>query len=444
MLSACLLFGLLSPRRSLLAIHAQSPTDPLAYAPGMSVGARVQLGLNIFPSDWNYQGKLAEEVSEDRKLAGFRLLSVSPKAVKVAAGFTEIPCSFIGTTPVVTVFSQDGAKHRFTIDTGAVHSYMRSDMAASLNFGRTDALPLCLYLPEHKWIHFKAEVDRNLAVLASPSADFPVDGILGMNALACLQLKIDYRQRKMWGRVSATAFDTSAAGAALGLTVATTLVAIPMMKQDSGRYAVSASFGETTLPMEVDTGANVLGLGPKSIAKLTLNRVGGGEVLVENGTKLLSRYLAGDSNIGDVKFLWPVVHEGLDDSTEIGGFGPSILPHQVVIIDYPDRKLFTLKPTESELVEQALGQLISGVARIQGDSVLLDMPDIVGTSKALLMKIQNRTTASVLSDLRLWSKGVADARVRLLALYRQLGSPGGSITIIQDGMTKIIPIGPTG
>jgi hypothetical protein len=429
----------------------QDPHDPLIFGPGVSIGSRLQYGTNVVPADWAYTGTLAEKSSQDDKLEGFHILTLTKPEAKPAPlteSFIEVPCDFIGTTPVVAVFSQDGEKHRFTIDTGAVHTYMRATMAATLNFGRIDPLPLCLLLPSEKWVHFKAEVNRSIAVLAAPYPDFPADGILGMNALACLQLKIDYKRRKLWARISSKPLDVSQVSSELTPNVKSKtpapVVAVPIKRQDSGRYSIDVSFGDKTLPLELDTGANLIGLAPSTISTLTLEKVGEGQVLIENGTRPLSKYLAPEAKVGDVRFRWPVVHEGADPRADIGGFGPSVLPHQTVIIDYPGRRLYTLKPTEDELVEQAAGQLISGIVRILPNGVILDMPDIVGPSKAVLTKIQDHPAATVIVDLRLLARGDSPARSRLVSLYKYLSSPKGKITILQEGKEIAIEIGVTG
>lgn len=407
------------------------------------MGSRLQFGVNVMPSDWTYSGKLAETVTQDDRQSGFKFLNLSKPggASKFEDGFTEVPCDFIGTTPVVAVYSQDGQKHRFTIDTGALHSYMRPGMAQALSSGREDPLPLCLYLPPDRWIHFKAEVNRSIAVLANPGPDFPADGILGMNALACVQMKIDYKHRKLWVRASPQPMDTKSVSAELGASPNAQVASIPLTRQDSGRYTVDVSLGGKSLPLEFDTGANVLGVAPSSLSDLKIDKVGGGQVLVENGNKLLAKYLATDAKVGDIKLLWAGVREGADPRAEVGGLGPSILPHQQVLVDYPGKCVYTLKPTEDELVEQALGQFVSGVARLQAGGVALDMPDVFGASKAVLTKIQDRTTTSVVADLRLLAKGDMAAQSRLLSLYKAVSASGGHISILQDGKDSTIEIG---
>jgi len=325
---------------------------------------------------------------------------------------------------------------------------MRATTARALNFGREDPLPMCLYLPNDTWIHFKSEVDRSIAVLAVPNPDFPVEGILGMNALECCQVKVDFKQRKLWLRVSPKALDVKPASTELGVgptsQISNPIVTIPIKRRESGRFSLEASIGGKNVPLEIDTGANLIGLSPASIPALKLEKVGEGEVLVENGLKPLSKFIAPDTTVGEIRFLWPVVREGVDPKAELGGFGPSVSPHQVVIVDYPGLRLLTLRPTEEESVEQAMSQFISGTARIQKDMVLIDMPDVVGTARTVLKKIQNQTAATVLHDLRLLAKGNAQARLRLMALYKQVCARKGTITIEQAGTETTIEIGHSG
>jgi hypothetical protein len=417
----------------------------------MVIGSRLQYGINVVPSDWRLNGSLTERATSDEKLKGFRILTLArpgsaPKGNDVDAdAFVEVPCEFMGSTPVVTVFSQDGEKHRFTIDTGAVRSYMQVNLVRSLNAGGTGPVPLCFYLPNDKWIHFKGEFDPSIAVLAYPNPDFPVDGILGMNAISCLQLKVDYRARKLWARISSKPLEAKESLSELGVITASKapsqLVTIPMRRLDSGRYAVDVVVGSNTLPVEIDTGASVLGLPPGLLAALHLERVGDAQVLVQNGPKQLSKYLAPDARIGGIKLLWPIIHEGADARAEVGGLGPSVLPHSQVLIDYPGLRLLTIQPTDDESVAQAAGQIIAGAVKLEHNEVVMDMPDVFGPSKAVLTKVQDRPVASFLSDLRLLNKGDAGARMRLLELYKSVIGPKGHITIRQNGAETTVEIG---
>ncbi len=426
----------------------QDPNDPLIFAPSVRMGSRLQFGINVVPADWRYQGKLAESVTEDDNLTGFRILkmlrtgsSSSPPARDDGA-FSEVPCDFSGTTIVISAFSQDGQKHRFILDSGAVKSYVRATLPMEEGGGLRDALPLCLFLPADRWLNFIAAFDPSVGVLANPSPDFPFDGIVGMNAVSCLQLKISYSQRRLWARISSKPLDPKQAGSQLGLTAATMdrLVAIPMTPQKTGRFSVDLDLAGKTVPMEVDTGASVLGVAPSALPQLPLEKVGRGSVLVQGGSQRLSKYLAPAARLGAISFLWPVVYEGTDPRAELGGIGPSMFPHHGVIIDYPGRRLYTLVPTADESVEQALGQLVAGVARIRPSGVLLDMPNVFGQSTTLLVKVQDKPTSVVLSDLRKLLKGDIAARSRLMDLYLQLNGPYGHITVSQDGAETTLNI----
>ncbi|MFX8922296.1 hypothetical protein ABTN04_19820, partial [Acinetobacter baumannii] len=71
--------------------------------------------------------------------------------------FVEVPCEFDGTIPVVTAFAQNGERHKFIVDTGALSCYAKPAVAEALN--RSDnPFPMAVMLADHKWLHFKAEV----------------------------------------------------------------------------------------------------------------------------------------------------------------------------------------------------------------------------------------------------------------------------------------------
>lgn len=427
-----------------LAIHAspptlwnQNPSDPLAFGPGMHVGSRLQYGLNVLPTGWTYTGTLAERSTVDTNLTGFQIIGVNrpDSGVKRDSDkFDEVPCDFLGSTPVVTVFAQDGSRHKFSVDSGATHSYVQAALAQNLNFGREEPLPMCLYLPNDKWVHFKAEVDRSIAVLASSSEDFPVEGILGTNAISCLQLKIDYRAKKVWARVSSKSLDDKVIAEQLG----TRKSLVPITRQDSGRYTVDVRFGAKTIPLELDTGASLIGLMPSTIKDLNLEKVGQAQVLVQNGTKTLSKYVATDVIVGDSKLLWPIIHEGFDARLSYGGFGPSMLPHQQVILDFPGLRMFVVKPTEAETIAQAISQLISNTVMLENGEAILDAPDIVGPARAAITKLEDQPIAAVILDLRKIAKGDSTARARILALCRALNASEGHFTIRQNGVEIVI------
>ena len=98
-------------------------------------------------------------------------------------------------------------------------------------------------------------------------------------------------------------------------------------------------------------------------------------------------------------------------------------------------------PTTDEWVTQALGQMISGTVAIDNNGVVLDMPDVVGKTRAMLTKVQAEPVASVIATLRSWISGNAAAKSKLLELYRQLNTKG-RLTIVQGGETKLIEISP--
>jgi len=436
----CIVFGIFVTTG--VGAFGQDAHDPLVFGPGIPVGSRLQYGENVLPVDWSYQGNLSEAVTEDDGIPGFRIVTLLDAAIPrngSGEGFDHLDGDFIGTTPVVTAFAQNGEKHRFLVDTGALHSYIRPSVAEALNGGQDIPFPMALQVADHKWLHFKVEVDRNVAVLATPDPDFPVDGILGMNAIACMQLKIDYVHRKLWARLAKKPLDASQAATELGIGKSTVgkdpVKSVAMKRQASGRYAIEAILDGKVSLVEVDTGANVIGLSPSAISKLGMDHVGEGSVLVEAGTKSLATYLARSAKVDDISLIWPVIHQGQTQDQDVGGFGPSVFPHQAVIIDYPGSRLFTLTPTEDELVEQAVGQLISGVVRLEGKETVLDLPEIVGKSRAVLVKIQDQPVNLVIQEIRSLSKGDLNARARLIALYKQLNT-NGHISIRQNGIER--------
>ena len=184
-----------------------------------------------------------------------------------------------------------------------------------------------------------------------------------------------------------------------------------------------------------------MGINGHDAASLNLESVGSGAVLVEGGARNLKRYLATSVNLVGLQFPWPIIHEADTSSSDIGGFGPSVLPHQTVIIDYPGLRLHTLMPTTDEWVTQALGQMISGTVAIDNKGVVLDMPDVVGKTRAMLTMVQAEPVASVIATIRSWISGNAAAKSKLLELYRQLNTKG-RLTIVQGGETKLIEISP--
>ncbi len=425
----------------------QDPLDPLVLGPGLMGGSRLQHGDNLFPSDWKVDGKLREISSVNLDIKGFQMVtldkaSATPKKSNQDS-FQEIPCEFMGTTPLVTVFAQNGTKAKFAVDSGALKSYIQPALAQAWNRGNEAPFPMVLMLSPGSWVHFKTEVDRNVRVLAIPGPDFRAEGILGMNALSGLQLKVDYRHRKLWARLSPRPFEGSDAATELTPGKLGTLKTVGLHHDISGRFALDATIGKEIVPLEVDTGANVLGLTSEVVKLLKLEKSGEGAVLVERGTRALDTYLAPPTVIGDIPLLWPVTHRADSDETKLGGFGPALFPHPVVIIDYPGLCLYTVSPTADETIAQALGQLISGVVRIEGTEVVLDLPDIVGKSRAVLVKVQDRPISTVLIDLRGVLSGKEQSRKSLENLFRQL-TVGGHITIRQDQILKLIEISPAG
>lgn len=424
---------------------SQSPTDPLVFGPGMRVGSRLQYGLNVLPSDWIAGGKPAETSSVDANLKGFQIITVSrpnSQAKRDGNGFSEVPCDFLGTTPIVTVFSQDGSRHRFSVDTGAARSYLKPALAQSLNFGREDPIPMCLYLSAEKWVHFKAEVDRSIAVLSAQDSDFPVDGILGTNAIACLQLKIDYRARKLWARVSSKPTDDKQLATMLGgAASASRLSSIPITRQDYGRFTIDVQFGARPVTLELDTGASLIGLLPDVIADLKLVKVGETQVLIQNGTRALSKYIANDVKVCESRLLWPTIHEGIDPHLKFGGFGPSTLPHKQVILDFPGLRMVTLSPTETELIESGLSQLLSSPVRFGTNEVTLDSGESTGEPKKVITRIQDKPISAIIQDFRLIAKGDLAAHNRILEICRALNTTLGHISIRQGGIESTIAIG---
>ena len=421
---------------------SQDPSDPLLTAPNMVGGSRLQFGKNIFPATWSYAGKLKEPVSEDITLPNFKIEYVAgakSNPGEATREFEEIPCEFFGTTPIVTVIAQNGERHKFSLDTGALSTYIRPAIAAKLNGGQLFPFPMVLQCGSHTWVHFRVGVSQSIAILRSDNLGFPADGILGMNAVACMQLKIDYQRRKLWARISSKPLEKSLIEREL--TSSTPSVSIPITKQDSGRYSIETQINGHALPLELDTGASIMGLNRHDAASLNLESVGSGAVLVEGGARTLKRYLATSVNLMALQFPWPIIHEADTSDSDIGGFGPSVLPHQTVIIDYPGLKLHTLIPTTDEWVTQALGQMISGTVAIDNNGVVLDMPDVVGKTRAMLTKVQAEPVASVIATLRSWISGNAAAKSKLLELYRQLNTKG-RLTIVQGGETKLIEISP--
>ena len=417
---------------------AQDPSDPLVTARNMSGSSRLQFGKNILPADWSYAGKMAEAVTEDLSLPHFKIEYLSGPTASpgdTTEGFEEVPCEFFGTTPIVTVLAQNGERHKFSVDSGALGSFIRPSIAERLNYGTNAPFPMVLQCGRHIWVHFRVGVNPRIAILSSENSGFPADGILGMNAIACMQLKIDYRKRKLWIRTNSSPLESPLVQKELPSS--TYAVTIPMTRQESGRYSIDTEVNGHPLPLEVDTGASIMGLGGRDATTLNLESVGTGDVLVEGGTRKLKRYLASSANLAGISFPWPIIHEAEMAESDIGGFGPSVLPHQTVIIDYPGLNLYTLRPNIDELVIQALGQLISGAVIFDNNGVLLDMPEVVGKSRAILTKIQNEPVGSVITTLRSWIAGQPEAKSKLMNLYRKLNS-GGHLTIIQNGQTKLI------
>ncbi|MDR3691543.1 MAG: hypothetical protein P4L46_19340 [Fimbriimonas sp.] len=436
---------LLSASTTCAVAAKQDPHDSLVFAPGSPVGSRLQYGENVYPSDWSVAGHITESTREEDGLAGFKIVTLQEANEKLrkTAGdeFRELPCEFIGTTPIVTVFAQNGEKHRFLVDSGALQSYVKPSVAESLNNGLDVSFPMALQLTDHRWLHFKVGVDRNVAVLSGADPTFPADGILGMNALACLQLKLDYRHRKAWTRLSAKPLVSAEVSKALGASTKPSdvgsLDTIEMKRQESGRYAISVTLAAKTALVEIDTGANVIGLSPQAIVRLGLTRVGEGSVLVEHGTRSLSMFYAPSAEIGGIPLFWPVVREGVTQDPEVGGIGPSVLPHQEAVIDYPGRTFYTLKPSADEKVEQAASQLLSGVVRLEGKEVVLDVPDIVGKARAVLVKIQDEPVDSVVKEIRMLVMGDEKVRPRLLGVFKRLNT-NGHIVIRQNGVERTV------
>ena len=138
-------------------------------------------------------------------------------------------------------------------------------------------------------------------------------------------------------------------------------------------------------------------------------------------------------------FSFPVAHEGPTQETGLGGLGPSRIPCPTVLLDYPNHVLYTANATEDEKIEEGLGQLISGTVHFEKDEVVLDMPTILGTERATLLKINDTSIYKVLEMLRKQLKEPTQTE-HLVKLFQALNHIG-SLTYRQSGKYKIFQIG---
>ena len=418
------------------ALKIQDPNDPLVFAPGMSIGSRLQFGINVVPADWIIAGKPSEPLTDKPGPNGYRTLELG--SVKGASsGLSEIPCTFLSSTPVISLFSQDGKKHTFTIDTGALETYVRPEVAESLNQGSDDPFPMALQVGDKRWLHVKVQVDRHIKILSVSGPDFPVEGIMGMNAVAAMQLKIDYRHHKIWARIGTELPQPNLFKYEFGPSAK--VESLPIEHLASGRCAIHAQIDQHDVLLELDTGADLLGISTQTAKELKLRKVGEGDVLVQAGAHRMSLFLPKEFAIGPHSLLFPIVHEGLSQDSGLGGIGPSRLPGHVVVLDYPALRLYTAIATEDERVEQALGQLISGTVAFEKDEVILDMPSILGPGRVVLLKINEHSVYEVLKLLR---KLVKNPQIenQVTDLFQDLNRHG-TLTIRQAGSIKTVQIG---
>ena len=396
----------------------------------------MQLGVNVIPSGWSVAGKLKESVQDQPGPEGFHTLTLV-SSEGVADGFEELSCTFLNSTPVISLFSQDGKKHSFTIDTGALETYIRPEVAESINQGSDEPFPMALQIGKRRWLHVKAQVDRRIKVLTITGPDFPVDGIMGMNAVAAMQLKIDYRHHRVWARINTSPLTAESAGKEFGSRANVT--ALPIQKTETGRYTIEVQTTLHRLPLELDTGADLIGIGTQTAQEYKLRKIGEGDVLVQSGAKKMSVFLLEDFRLGPHQFLFPVAHEGPTQETGLGGLGPSRIPCPTVLLDYPNHVLYTANATEDEKIEEGLGQLISGTVHFEKDEVVLDMPTILGTERATLLKINDTSIYKVLEMLRKQLKEPTQTE-HLVKLFQALNHIG-SLTYRQSGKYKIFQIG---
>ena len=315
---------------------------------------------------------------------------------------------------IANVQTADGKSHRFLVDSGSDVSLVDPALAKRYGVSAKQKLELTVDVGGNAKFRFAASPYRGLGYSNEQSLGSGVEGVLGSDALAALQVELDSEHGKLLARFSQEPLSLANGSSQLLLPGLTGAVEnLPMVSTDDGDFAVETKVGGQSFQLELDTGSGILALPAASIKKLGLSRMAVSKAALATGDKRVQLYLARDVSLGDIKLLWPVF---LDSGEEYGVIGTFALPCKNLIIDFPGKRLLLLKPSPTDELNQATSAFLGYQAAVENGDIVVFGGPADATAKAVANEVAGRPARELLQDMVAWQNGDTSSWKKLRSL----------------------------
>ena len=288
--------------------------------------------------------------------------------------FVEIQGNFQRPYFLVDVLVGGHHIRSFVLDSGWAHGSVLSRSVANELGIRGNATHCQLLLKNGTKLDFVAQVSDQVSTVNSQRSD----GTIGLGLLSKLQLLLDYQNGQVWCRN--TKRPLSYDEAALALASALEPAGIPhitetsMRQISSGAYTVPVQIGTSRCEGTVDTGATALYVDPKRVKRWGLPKLVDIDINTPFGNESGGVFMASTLRIAGYSHLWPVIRTSLNEPETGVTVGASYLPSQLLVLDFPGRKLYFKPPIQANLVNQAIREYFNRYIGLFNNKLRMDWP----------------------------------------------------------------------
>lgn len=350
------------------------------------------------------------------------MISLALSLLLVQADFQAIPVRMSGGFIAAEVHTSDGSPHWFLVDSGSNASYVAKTLANDSEIKHGD---MQIRLDVGKAQVFGAAEPIDAARIPVGVGGLKTEGVLGINVLRYLQLRIDYDEQTVLAR-----FGPALPWAGPGHD---TLI---MNRDADNLYTLSGYLGGRAIRLCVDTGATALVLDPKKISMEALTKLTPTKINTFGGTLAADRFLIDRMKLGDVTSYWMIASKQPWSNADDGTIGTTLLGSSNVTIDFPGSCVYVGK---SDPMSQAASRILG--LPVQVEDTGLRFRDRVPESFRPWAKVKilavRRTKPS---DLVLALKDESAQGAKTIAeIFGEMRTPG-LLTTERNGKRELVPI----